>query len=101
MEDLKIQNLSPITIQPSLQISEKGELRLVGKIPDNIQPILDATQLQSREYRRHQERLSRDSNLMSIYFGVIFSIVVGLIIFSICNVKTQPQAYSNVKSVIS
>jgi hypothetical protein len=96
MEELRTRTKSPPTL---LQISEKGELRLSGNYsPESLQPVLDASLLQSREYLRHQEKLSREANLMSIYLGVIFASIFGLTVFCLFNLK--PQSNNHAKSTI-
>ena len=98
----------PLTLSQSpyktrLDINEKGEVKIRGDVtPEIFQTILDASHLKSLAYQKHQEKLDKEANLMTIYIGVIFASVLGLVVFSFCNLKPQSQqSYNHAQSIIS
>lgn len=103
MEELK----PPITPpQISLRLSEKGELRLNGEATaKTLKTILEASIVQSEAYRVHQAKLDTESNLMSIYLGIIFASFLGLTVFCLFNLNTltpsQPQSKNHAQQLIS
>ena len=97
MEELQLKTLEPLQkiSRPSLslKISNQGELDLQGDIAtDDLQTILDASYLRNSLYLEHQKQLDRESNLMVLYIGLIFSTLVGLICFCALN---QSSKYTN------
>lgn len=78
----------------NLRISKQGELDLQGDISsDDLQTVLDASYLKSTLYLEHQKQLDRESNLMVIYIGLIFSTLIGLICFCALNQSSKYQNY--------
>ena len=77
--------------QFNLKISNQGEIDIQGDIDSiDLQMVLDASYLKSSLYLEHQKQLDRESNLMVIYIGLIFSSLIGLICFCALN---QSQKY--------
>jgi hypothetical protein len=70
----------------NLRISNHGDIALQGDInSDDLQTILDASYLRNSLYLEHQKQLDRESNLMVLYIGLIFSSLIGLIAFCFFN----------------
>ena len=79
--------------QFNLKISNHGEIDLQGDIAsEDLQAILDSSYLRNTLYLEHQKQLDRESNLMVLYIGLIFSTLVGLICF--CALNQSPK-YTN------
>ena len=80
--------------QFNLKISNQGEIDIQGDInSDDLQAILDSSYLRNSLYLEHQKRLDRESNLMVIYIGLIFSTLVGLICFCALNTNQKYSTY--------
>ena len=80
----------------TLKISNQGELDLQGDInSDDLQTILDASYLKTNLYLEHQKQLDRESNLMVIYIGLIFSSLIGLICFCALNTNQKYRTYQH------
>lgn len=97
MEETQLQLLEPLQkiSRPSLnlRISNQGEIDIQGDIDsEDLQAILDSSYLRNSLYLEHQKQLDRESNLMVLYIGIIFSTLVGLICF--CGLN-QSSKYTN------
>lgn len=93
---LEVQELIQKISRPSfnLKISNQGEIDIQGDVnSDDLQTILDASYLRNSLYLEHQKQLDRESNLMVIYIGLIFSTLIGLICFSALNQSPKYQNY--------
>ena len=78
----------------NLRISNQGDIALQGDIDStDLQTILDASYLKSSLYLEHQKQLDRESNLMVMYIGLIFSTLVGLICFCALNTNQKYPTY--------
>ena len=92
---LEVQEIIHKISRPSfnLKISNQGEIDIQGDVnSDDLQTILDASYLRNSLYLEHQKQLDRESNLMVLYIGLIFSTLVGLICF--CALNQSPK-YTN------
>jgi hypothetical protein len=89
-----LQKISPP--QFNLRISNSGEIDLQGNIKgEDLQSILDSSHLRNKLYLEHQKHLDRDSNLMAIYIGLVFSTLVGLTCFCLFNQSPKSQNYQS------
>ena len=80
--------------QFNLKVSNQGEIDLQGDIAsEDLQAILDSSYLRNTLYLEHQKQLDRESNLMVIYIGLIFSTLIGLICFCALNQSSKYQNY--------
>ena len=80
--------------QFNLKISNRGEIDLQGDVNSiDLQAILDSSYLRNSLYLEHQKQLDRESNLMVLYIGVIFSTLVGLICFCALNTNQKHPTY--------
>jgi hypothetical protein len=98
-QQIEVQELIHKISRPplNLRISKQGELDLQGDISsDDLQTVLDASYLRNSLYLEHQRYLDRESNLMVIYIGLIFSSLIGLICFCALN---QSQNFQNQQSL--
>ena len=78
----------------NLRISNQGDIALQGDIDStDLQTILDASYLKSSLYLEHQKQLDRESNLMVLYIGLIFSTLIGLICFCALNQSPKYPTY--------
>ena len=78
----------------NLRISNQGEIDIKGDINStDLQIILDASYLKTNLYLEHQKQLDRESNLMVLYIGLIFSGLIGLIAFCFFNQSPKYQNY--------
>jgi hypothetical protein len=86
-QEIRIQeNIQMISNQLRLKISNRGEIDLQGEIKsDDLQNILDAAHLKNQIYLNHQQYLDRENNLMVLYIGLIFTILIGLISYCLMN----------------
>jgi hypothetical protein len=79
--------------QFNLKVSNQGEIDVQGDIAsEDLQAILDSSYLRNSLYLEHQKQLDRESNLMVLYIGLIFSTLVGLI--CVCALNQSPK-YTN------
>jgi hypothetical protein len=93
---LEVQELIQKISRPSfnLKISNQGEIDVQGDIAsEDLQAILDSSYLRNSLYLEHQKELDRESNLMVIYIGLVFSTLVGLICFCALNQSPKYQNY--------
>ena len=83
----KIQMIEPQTLNISnLRISNQGDVILSGKIKtDELQMILDDSQIKSKNYLEYQKYIDSEMNKSSIIIGLIFSSLIGLIVFCLFN----------------
>ncbi len=100
MEKTQVKTLEPLhKISPpqlNLRISNTGEIDLRGDIrSDDLQAILDSSHLRNKLYLEHQKHLDHESNLMVIYIGLIFSILVGLTCFCLLNQSPKTHTYQS------
>ena len=80
--------------QFNLKVSNQGEIDVQGDIAsEDLQAILDSSYLRNSLYLEHQKELDRESNLMVIYIGLVFSTLVGLICFCALNQSPKYQNY--------
>ena len=80
--------------QFNLKISNQGEIDIQGDIDStDLQTILDASYLKTNLYLAHQKQLDRESNLMVLYIGCIFSSLIGLMCFCALNQSPKYQNY--------
>lgn len=87
-ESTKTQQITPT--QLSLNLSEKGEIKIQGSITSNqLQSILDASHLRANIYQTHQARLSKEADKTAIAIGVYISLFIGLMVFLGFNLKPQ------------
>ena len=98
MEELQLKTLEPLQkiSRPSLnlRISNQGEIDLQGDVAsEDLQAILDSSYLRNSLYLEHQKQLDRESNLMVLYIGLIFSSLIGLISFCALNQSPKYQNY--------
>jgi len=78
------------TTQLSLNLSEKGEVKIQGSITSNqLQSILDASHLRANIYQTHQARLSKEADKTAIAIGIYLSFFIGLMVFLGFNLKPQ------------
>jgi hypothetical protein len=81
---------APNQIPFSLKISEKGEINLKNATeitPDNLNTILDASNIRQRIYQQHQADLSAESNKTAMTLGVMFAATIGLLTFCLISTK--------------
>lgn len=94
MEKTQIQvqeNLQKISQKLNLRISNQGEVDLQGDINStDLQSVLDSSHLRNKLYLEYQKQIDRESNLMVIYIGLIFSSLIGLICF--CAMNQSPKS---------
>lgn len=93
----KLQMIEPLTSNiSSLRISNHGEVILSGKLKtDELQMILDNSQIKSKNYLEYQKYIDSEMNKSSIIIGLIFSSLIGLIVFCLFNQsKTSPSNQS-------
>ena len=83
----KLQMIESQTLNISnLRISSQGDLNLSGKIKtDELQMILDDSLVKSRNYLEYQKYIDSEMNKSSIIIGLIFSSLIGLIVFCLFN----------------
>ena len=83
----KIQMIEPQTLNISnLRISNQGDVILSGKIKtDELQMILDDSLIKSKNYLEYQKYIDSEMNKSSIIIGLIFSSLIGLIVFCLFN----------------
>ena len=82
--------------QFNLRISNTGEIDLHGDIKsDDLQSILDSSHLRNKLYLEHQKQLDRESNLVAIYIGLVFSTLIGLTCFCLLNQSPKPVPYQS------
>ena len=98
MEELQLKTLEPLhkisRPQFNLKLSKQGEIDLQGDInSDDLQAILDSSYLRNSLYLEHQKQLDRESNLMVVYIGLIFSSLIGLMCFCALNQSPKYQNY--------
>ena len=98
MEELQLKTLEPLQkiSRPSLnlRISNQGEIDLQGDVAsEDLQAILDSSYLRNSLYLEHQKQLDRESNLMVLYIGLIFSSLIGLISFCALNQSPKYPTY--------
>ena len=89
---LEVQELIHKISRPSLnlRISNQGEVNIQGDVAsEDLQAILDSSYLRNSLYLEHQKQLDRESNLMVLYIGFIFSSLIGLICF--CALNQSPK----------
>lgn len=85
-----IDKISPIPL--SLKISSTGEVNVTGDLlTEDLQPILDNSQIKYQLYLNHQRELVRESNLTSLYIGCIFSAMIGIAVFCCFNQASKNQ----------
>lgn len=100
MEEAQIKVIEPLQkISPqqlNLRISNQGEIDIKGDIKsDDLQVILDSSSLRTKLYLEHQRQLDRESNLMVVYIGLVFSTLVGLTCFCLFNQSPKSQNYQS------
>jgi len=89
-----LQKISPPQLK--LRISNQGEIDLRGDVKsDDLQVILDSSSLRTKLYLEHQRQLDRESNLMVVYIGLVFSTLVGLTCFCLLNQSPKYQNYQS------
>jgi hypothetical protein len=97
MEETQIktlETLQKISPQFNLKISNQGEIDIKGEIKsDDLQAILDSSQLRNKLYLDHQKHLDHETNLMVIYIGLVFSTLVGLTCFCLFNQSPKTNTY--------
>jgi len=98
MEETQLQLLEPLQKisrpQFNLKISNQGEIDIQGDIDsEDLQAILDSSYLRNSLYLEHQKQLDRESNLMVLYIGLIFSSLIGLMCFCALNQSSKYQNY--------
>ena len=83
----KLQMIEPQTLNISnLRISNQGDVILSGKIKtDELQMILDDSLIKSKNYLEYQKYIDSEMNKSSIIIGLIFSSLIGLIVFCLFN----------------
>lgn len=85
----------------NLRLSDTGEINLKGDIkPEELQSILDCSQLRLKICQEHEQRLNRENNLAAIYIGLIISSVLGLSIFCLFNQSPKVQPQSSIIGVL-
>jgi len=100
MEKTQLKTLEPLQkISPpqfKLRISNQGEVDIKGDIKsDDLQSILDSSHLRNKMFLEHQKHLDHESNLISIYIGLIFSSLIGLICFCLFNQSPKNHTYQS------
>lgn len=94
MEKTQIQvqeNLQKISQKLNLRISNQGEVDLQGNVNStDLQAILDNSHLRNKLYLEYQKQIDRESNLIVVYIGLIFSSLIGLICF--CAMNQSPKS---------
>jgi hypothetical protein len=98
MEETQIALIEPLQkiSRPSfnLKVSNQGEIDLQGDIAsEDLQAILDSSYLRNSLYLEHQKKLDRESNLMVLYIGLIFSSLIGLLCFCALNQSPKYPTY--------
>jgi len=84
----------------NLRLSDTGNLHVQGDIkPEDLQSILDCSQLRLKICQEHEQRLNRENNLAAIYIGLIISSVLGLSIFCLFNQAPKIQIQSSILGV--
>ena len=97
-QQIEVQELIHKISRPSfnLKISNQGEIDVQGDIAsEDLQAILDSSYLRNSLYLEHQKQLDRESNLMVLYIGIIFSTLVGLICFCALNQSPKYPTYQH------
>lgn len=75
----------------SLRISNQGDVILSGKLKtDELQMILDDSQIKSKNYLEYQKYIDSEMNKSSIIIGLVFSSLIGLIVFCLFN-QSKPS----------
>ena len=103
MEEIQVQEtLQKMSPKLNLRISNKGEVDLQGVVNStDLQNILDNSHLRNKLYLEYQKQIDRESNLMVIYIGLVFSSVIGLICFCAMNQsKTTYQQSLGVQNYV-
>jgi hypothetical protein len=86
IEDYQTSNIS------NLRISNQGEVTLSGNLKtDELQMILDDSQIKSKNYLEYQKYIDSEMNKSSIILGLIFSSLIGLIAFCFFNQSPKIQ----------
>jgi hypothetical protein len=99
MEQTQIETqeiLQKISPQFNLKISNQGELdiKIKGDIKgEDLQAILDSSHIRNKMFLEHQKHLERETNLMVIYIGLIFSSLIGLTCFCLFNQSPRTNTY--------
>jgi hypothetical protein len=76
----------------NLRISNQGEVSLSGNLKtDELQMILDDSQIKSKNYLEYQKYIDSELNKSSIIIGLIFSSLIGLIAFCFFNQSPKIQ----------
>jgi hypothetical protein len=76
----------------NLRISNRGEVSLSGNLKtDELQMILDDSQIKSKNYLEYQKYIDSELNKSSIIIGLIFSSLIGLIAFCFFNQSQKIQ----------
>jgi hypothetical protein len=84
----------------NLRISNSGEIDLRGDIDsEDLQSILDSSHLRNKLYLDHQKQLDRDSNLMAIYIGLVFSSLIALTCFCLLNQSPKNHTYQSLGAI--
>ena len=102
MEETQIELLEPLhkisRPQFNLKISNQGEIDIQGDIAsEDLQAVLDSSYLRNSLYLEHQKQLDRESNLMVLYIGLIFSSLIGLMCF--CALNQSPKYHNYQQSL--
>jgi hypothetical protein len=95
-QQIEVQELIHKISRPqfNLKISNQGEIDIQGDIDsEDLQAILDSSYLRNSLYLEHQKQLDRESNLMVLYIGLIFSSLIGLICFCALNQSPKYPTY--------
>ena len=103
MEEIQVQEtLQKMSPKLNLRISNQGEVDLQGVVNStDLQNILDNSHLRNKLYLEYQKQIDRESNLMVIYIGLVFSSVIGLICFCAMNQsKTTYQQSLGVQNYV-
>ena len=103
MEEIQVQEtLQKMSPKLNLRISNQGEVDLQGVVNStDLQNIIDNSHLRNKLYLEYQKQIDRESNLMVIYIGLVFSSVIGLICFCAMNQsKTTYQQSLGVQNYV-
>jgi len=100
MEETQIKTLETLQkISPpqfKLKISNTGEIDLRGDIKgEDLQAILDSSYLRNSLHLEHQKQLDHESNLISIYIGLVLSTLIGLTCFCLFNQSPKNHTYQS------
>ena len=103
MEEIQVhETLQKMSPKLNLRISNQGEVDLQGVVNStDLQNIIDNSHLRNKLYLEYQKQIDRESNLMVIYIGLVFSSVIGLICFCAMNQsKTTYQQSLGVQNYV-